>query len=543
MNIMKYEKKDFMRIFRIMTTAVAAFVVLSVSSCTKVTDVTYAEVENRSLKAWMANHHPELLENFQEDGAYYVEILAVGNPDSVALKDVLVEDETSSDDDPEPGCWVSLKITGRDLEGKVCVTRDEMMARMQGTFTKYTHYVPYMSYMGATSASMVEGSYLAMKNSIKLGNDYAASLGLGSASFDVRYGTKLRLYLPSSITSGSGLAGDGGYEGEYSLDSNRPVIMEVEVVDRINNPVSYEAYMVDGFGLEHGGISPLKEIVEDDKDGDSSDEDEDDEEEEEEEEDDGLYWRHACDTIPGLIVTKRYNPGDLLFKYEFPFTVDADEETGEGGKSVLSKSYRDTEIYADMNTLEEKINEALKERFGEGRFDGEKVGTDGTASIWYITRFMDGFIIDSNIKEVRELVFGTEEDSERSVFSYSPESDKDDTVTAWYYTVPHMRYGGWYTVATTSTFAYGYSGQTGSSSTSSSSSSLYPYYYNPYMMYNGYMNSYYGSSYYDYYYYNMYNSYYNNMYYNDTTSESKTTIYTEIQPYTPLIFQMYVEEK
>lgn len=539
---MKVMKIDFMRIFRMLMLAAVLF---AAASCTEISDVPYTEVEKRSFTAWMANHHPELMGNYQEDGEYYVEVLAVGNPDSVALKDLLVENETSGSDDDEdagePGCWISFTLTGRDLDGKVCITRDELMARMQGTFTKFTHYVPYLRYLGATNTSLVEGSYLAMKNTITLSREYAESIGLSGTEFAVRYGTKLRLYMPSSISGGSGMVGDGGYEGEFTLDGTRPVIMDIEITDRINNPVSYEAYKVDGFALAHGGLSPLKEIVDDDEEGDGDDADSDEEDdEEEEEEDDGMYWRHACDTIQGLVVTKRYSPGDLKFNYAFDFTMDADEETGEGGKTVTNTVYRDTDVYADINALEEKINEALTERFGEGVFDGEKVGTEGSVNIWYITRLMDGFIIDSNIAEVRELVFGAGEAS-GSVMSYSPESDKDNTVTSWYYTVPHMRYGGWYTVVTTSTFAYGYSGRSGSSSTSGSSLG---YYYNPYFMYNNYYNSFYGSSYYDYYYYNMYNNYYNSMYYNTgSTSETTTTISSEVQPYAPLIFQLYLEAK
>lgn len=539
-----------MRVLRGVAVAMLAFVVPALSSCTKVTDIGYDEVEKRSFNAWMKNHHPELLGNWQEDGDYYVEVLDAGCADSVALKDLLAEKESSGsgtdEEESEPGCWVSFKVTGRDIDGRVCLTRDEMMARMQGTFTKFTHYVPSTRYLGATNSSLMEGTYLAMKNTLTLSKEYAASVGLGSTELEMRCGTKLRLYMPSSIAGGSGLVGDGGYEGEFSLDGSRPVIMDIEIVDRINNPVSYEAYQVDGFGVAHGGLSPVKEVVDDEEkenpdiEGEEADDEEDEDDEDEDEDDDGLFWRHACDTIQGLIMTKHYKPGDIKFDYAYQFALDADEETGEGGKTVINKAYRDSDIYADVQSLDDRINEALIERFGEGAEDGKKIGTDGSASIWYIARLLDGFIVDSNIAEVRELVFGADEAS-GSVLTYSPESDKDQYVTSWYYTVPSMRYGRWYAVVTTSTFAYGYSGKSGSSSTTSSS---FGYYYNPYLMYNGYMNSYYGSSYYDYYYYNMYNNYYNSMYYgNNTTSESSTTIETEIQPYTPMIFQFYIEKK
>jgi hypothetical protein len=55
----------------------------------------------------------------------------------------------------------------------------------------------------------------------------------------VRYGTKLRLYLPSSIVDKSS-SSDGGYEGQYTLDEKVPMIVDIEVFGHVNNPVAYE---------------------------------------------------------------------------------------------------------------------------------------------------------------------------------------------------------------------------------------------------------------------------------------------------------------
>lgn len=517
-----------MRIIRMVLPVAVVSLVLLLSSCTEYANMTADEIEKRSLKAWMTNHHPELLENYQEDGAYYVEVLDEGIADSVALVDAL--SETKDDDGNAMGCWVMFNLTGRSLDGQICITRDELVARMQGTFTKFTHYIPNKRYLGKNNSTLAEGSYLALTNTLKIGN----------RTLQVRCGTKLRLYLPSSLAN-SGVKGDGGYEGEYTLDGTRPVILDIEITDRINNPVSYEAYLVDGFGTVHGGISPLKEVSEDEDDDDS-----DDEEEEEEEEDDGMLWRPVCDTIQGLIVTKRYTPADPQWKfdYSFDFTVDADEETGAAGKTMHNAAYSDADIYADLGLLDEEINAALVERFGEGSFDGDKVGKDGIATVWYITRLLDGFIVDSNIAEVRKLIYGADE-AEDNKITISPDRDKDSYVTAWYYAIQEMRYGQWATVATTSTFAYGYAGKTGSSSTSSSGGY---YYYNPYMGYNNYYNSYYGSSYYDMYYYSMYNNmlynnYYTGGYGSSDSSEDSKKITSEIQSYTPLLFQIFIEAK
>ena len=153
--------------------------------------------------------------------------------------------------------------------------------------------------------------------------------------------------------------------------------------------------------------------------------------------------------------------------------------------------------------------------------------------IWYVGRFLDGFIFDTNIQEVKKLAFNEDESAE--AISYSVESNKDDYINAWALGVPKLRYGSWGAIITTSGYAYGTSGVSGSTTTSSSTASynalanLYNYYsmtsssyYNPYSYYNYY--NYYGG----------YNNYYN---YEETTS----TIDTEIAPYTPLVFYIFIE--
>ena len=77
----------------------------------------------------MTQNRPDLLENYQEEGEYYVDVVSLGDlADSAIL-------ETES--------WVWYDITGRDLQGNISVARDSVYALQQGTFTPYTHYVPY----------------------------------------------------------------------------------------------------------------------------------------------------------------------------------------------------------------------------------------------------------------------------------------------------------------------------------------------------------------------------------------------------------------
>lgn len=168
----------------------------------------------------------------------------------------------------------------------------------------------------------------------------------------------------------------------------------------------------------------------------------------------------------------------------------------------------------------------------------------GEAKIWYIGRFLDGFIFDTNIDEVKEIIYG-EVASEGSALTYTPEKDQSSLITAFYYTIPNLLYGQWAEFVTISSQAYGATGRSGST-TSNGGSSGYTSSYLDYLNYYNYYNSYYGNSYYgsyyDNYYYNYYNSYYYNYGYNtSTTTETTTSVLTEIPPYTPLIFQIYIE--
>ena len=516
-NRKSYEKMRAIK--TVSTAAVAVAAMLFALSCVKDPSTPYRQIEARSLKNWIEKYRPDLKDNYQEDGGYYVEVIADGIADSLSIADIIA--------DEEPGeCWVSFDLTGRSLQGDVFITRNEQTARMQGTFTKFTHYVPYRRYIGAKNISMLEGTYLAMKNTLKIGDN----------ELQMRYGTRVRLYLPSSVTGGnSGMSGDGGYEGSFSLDGNRPAIIEMEITDRINNPVAYEGDLVDAFGESNGGVTPIKKDEETDKTSSlrraaiSHADNVDDEEEE-----DGLMWRHVRDTIPGLLVTKNWVPDpEKGFDYAFTYMRGSEEHP----YPAVNEVYMDNDVYKNLNDLDKRINEVLLERFGKGGSGGKEIGEDGTAKIWYIGRFLDGFIFDTNIAEVRSLIYGASEASGKAL-SYKPESDKGSNITAWYYTIPELRYGEWATFITTSTFAYGASGVSGTTDTSSSSSS---YAFMP--MYNMYNNMY-GSSMYDYYSYSYYN--YNMLnYYNSfaTDTTTTTTISTEVQAFTPLIFHIFIEEE
>ena len=459
-------------------------------------------VEYRSLREWMKLHRPKLVENYQSDGAYYVDVLSLGDPDSAPIRDTIY--------------WVSFEFTGRTIAGEVCLTRDSLYALQQGTFTPYTHYVPFFRYCGEVNQSIVEGSYLAMRNPLTLGEEYAREHGYPT-TVEMRLGTEVMLYMPSTVVGS--LVGTGGYEGQYSLDANRPLMARMKVTGMVKNPLEAEGEKVDAFARDNGGLLPPVGVGASDRmarhgagrDGDGLG-------------DAGYAWQSVADTIPQLYVYRTYFPStrtDSLFRYADPYFTDE----------------------AKPQEIDRRINEALLERFGAGTLMGNAVELEGRAKIWYICRFLDGFVVDTNIDEVKKIVYG-EVVKKGSVYSYSPENDRGDNIQAWYYAIPNLRFGQWAALLTTSTNAYGTTGVAGKTNTSSSSSGAN--YSSMLNMYN-YYNSYYGNSYYGGYYNGYYGNYMGGYYGNyyptttDQTTTTTTTVTTEIQAFTPLLFQIYIE--
>ena len=500
----------------LLCTRLAALAVLALPllSCADPQDESFEGAEARSLHEWIRINRPELTDNYQADGGYYVDVLSLGDTQGPAVADTV--------------CWVKFEFTGRDLAGNVCLTRNEMTARQLGTFTRYTHYVPFFKYCGTTSGALLDGVHLALRNELTLGEEYALQNGLPD-TFQVHDGTELMLYMPSSVIGTGGVGGSGGYEGQefggtaYTLSDSRPMIVRMKITDIEKNPLGYESDEVDEFGEQNGGIKPFrkKDVITAAGLGSRS------------ALDDGYAWRTTTwddknvdyDSLPQLYYSPTYAPSlkqDSLLKYR--------------------NTYRSSVApYDNMTSLDEKINKALIDRFGYGTLEGDTVKLTGTAKIWYIGRFLDGFIFDTNIDEVKELIYDKVE-KEGSAISYSPETSRDSYVMAWYYTVPKLLFGQWAAVVGSSTYFYGATGKEGSTTTSSTGGSTVSY-DDMYNYYN-YMNSYYGNlNYYNYYdnYYGAYGNYGNTA--NTSGVSTTTAVTTEIQSYTPLLFQLYIEPK
>ena len=401
-------------------------------------------------------------------------------------------------------------------------------------------------------------------------------LNIGGKEYSARYGTKMRLYLPSSVAAGDdGLSGDGGYEGQYKLDANRPMIADITVWGHVTNPVEYEDKWVRAFAEANGGLAPIPENKEEAEEqsrlrrsymrpmitrGDDS--------EESTEKEEVVYdnqWHMPVDSIAGLYVNYLYTP-----KQQLEYNCLRQDTLMYAGQT----EYKIGKIYGtkSLAQINQEIDKVLLKKFGEGLHpaDAEPADSVSIADGWYVARLLDGFVIDTNIPEIKKIVYGN--DYEESVtdeatpieFSLNEDDTSDSSyVDAWNYAIPHLKLGAWNAILTVSSNAYGATGVTGSSS-SSSGSSYYDYYnyynyYNSYYgnsYYNNYYNGYYGgmggmmggyggyggyyNNYYDSYYYN---NLYNNSYGMSEEEESGPTITTEELPYTPHIWQVYVEPR
>lgn len=196
---------------------------------------------------------------------------------------------------------------------------------------------------------------------------------------------------------------------------------------------------------------------------------------------------------------------------------------------------------------------------GEEAYKGDSIKIDSTVKIWYVGKFLDGFVFDTNIDSIKRRAFGKIESIGEALEFTAKEQGKstdesgDDNssyIKAWNYTIPHLLKGQWARIVATSFYCYGGTGQyrNGSATTTNSMDYYYMNMYNNYyssyynMMYGGYGGGYgYGYDPYDYMGYYMQQEMLNAQE-NMGENVSTTTVTTEIQSYTPLYFEVYIEE-
>ena len=285
---------------------------LLLASCAREVGESYDDFERMALEAWITQHRPDLAGNLQEEGGYYVDVLDAGDPDRSPVG--------------EEACWVHYDFSGRNLGGDIVLTRDASEAVLEGTFTKYTRYVPlyrYCSDKGYQGTGLLEGSYLAMRNTLTLSEAYFekyrtdASRRLTSREVRLREGSRVVLYMPSRVVGSSGVEGSGGYEGQYALDARRPMIVTMAIRDTVKNPLKVEGDEVDAFCEGNGGLRVY--LKEEDKEasgasraGDSESAIPSDPASPDHPYNVAERWVSACDTIPQLYVNYGYRPSETL---------------------------------------------------------------------------------------------------------------------------------------------------------------------------------------------------------------------------------------
>ncbi|MDR0511206.1 MAG: hypothetical protein LBH06_08965 [Rikenellaceae bacterium] len=175
-------------------------------------------------------------------------------------------------------------------------------------------------------------------------------------------------------------------------------------------------------------------------------------------------------------------------KYEEGLTRDyAKNELGRGYVITPGVDTTDRATWVDTVTLHQyfKIWDA-PDIAASYRADREQVVEDSTLKVYYITRFLDGFIIDTNIDSVAWRVW--RDNTARSALTYSKTSNS--SYVAGMKAVYKMKYSEWCTTVFTSAFGYSYSGVAAA----------------------------------------------------DANSTTGAGVATEIRPYTPLIFDLYVAD-
>ena len=502
--------------------------IATTTACVKEQTVSYKDIEQHALKAWIDKYSQDRPIYFQENGEYYVQVLDYGCQDSVAItgKDV----------------WVWFDLTARDLQGNVCETRSAALAEQLATYNDHAHYIPAIRYSGEKGHTLMEGTYLATFN----------ELDIDGQKVEVRYGTKLRLYLPSSVTVTTVATADGGYEGQFEADESRPMIVDLTIYGHVTDPKAYESGRVAGFAEGNGGRCIEHQATTESETKSlyrryttrTEDQERDPEADARVMEFYDGQWHQPVDTISNLLVKYLYSPESSSFNYNVMY-ADTLKYPGED-------RYNTGRLYGNngLSSVDARVNEALVKRFGKGLtteeeiLDADSLKVTSEAKVWYIGRFLDGFIFDTNIDEVKEIVYG-KVDSEGEALTFKTSNPLDNSyILAWNYSLPTLRYNQWAVILTTSTYAYGVSGQVGSHTTQTTYSDNY---YNYVNMNNMYYNNYgyggYGG------YGNMYNNgYYNPYYYggNYTLTEddiiTTSTTTTEIPAYSPLMFQVFIEK-
>ncbi len=362
------------------------------SACTdkaqeEIDNTDYDLIERTVFDGWMEINYPNLVNNRQSEG-YYIEIL---------------EEPSTQSDAAAPGCWIKYNVTTRDLQDNVYYTRNEFEACQQGVFNYYAHYAPATDYIPELSDDEYDED---IDDAIELALT-ASTLVIDGVKTDVSFmaGMKFRIYTPSEysrIANGS-VNGSGGYGGQYVLSGYRPVKIDIEITDVILDTESFEQEQIDMFISQNSNYN-WETLFTDEMD-----------------EDNAGYIVVSRDYVPSEVSTLNFvNP----YQYE----------------RLIHSSQSDEP--QSLDELQLAINTELIDRHGYGLDnddDWDVIGVDNSVYIWYIVRTLDGFILDTNIEEIQELIYKTTTTNIYSV-GYEAESNETDYISSWYYVIQELCY-------------------------------------------------------------------------------------------------------
>ncbi len=375
-------------------------------------DVDMETIMQTMLDDWMAKYVPEA--TGWDDGYYTLNVVNDGTGTPICDYD---------------DCWVRYNLTGYNLDGELVVTRDGMKAYQQGTFDPMTWYTPLyqdLYYDSEDYEDLDSFDYLPESMDLVFKNE----------DLRLKAGATFTMYIPYDIVDGAATAA-AYFSGQFSLASYQPLRAEIEIVEVVADPEAHELARLNEFLALNGGV--LVNYREGD------DEDIEDEEYEEyniAQESITEWWSNALDTVANVYIHRRYDPTDPDHRYTYLDTYSSD----------VPDTYTINEIDSLIASIVQ--DEDYDDFFSPTKLTQDFITFDGYANVWYIGRFLNGFIFDTNIPPLKEYITDVPEYI-YTALEYRASTANSNYIYAWYYAMPQLRYGQWATIITSSTQGYG----------------------------------------------------------------------------------------
>ncbi len=410
MKIMSYKGLKYILLWIVATA-------LCTSCMMDANDVDEEELNQEVLDGWMQNNVDDLADYYSAEDGYYAKVTKVGTGTPIYQYD---------------DCWVKYNLTGYNLSGNICVTRNEVLAYQLSTFDTWVRYNPLYQ-----DLHYDEDDYYDLDTFDYLPE--CLNLAFKDETLALQKGAELTMYIPYDLIDGASTS-TSSYVGQFSLLAYQPLLAQVEITDIIADPVQDELTELEKFLALNGGV--LVNYRE------SDGEDIEDEEYEEyniAQEQISQWWSNALDTVANVYLHRHYTP-DISYTY-------IDEYTSQVPDCIYT-DYTMKEIDAMIKTLIEDEDDEYDQDFQTSILTQDFISFSGTANVWYIGRFLDGFIFDTNIPALKDFINYSSGDTS-TYLEYRASTAYSTYIYAWYYAMPHIRYGQWATIITTSEQGYG----------------------------------------------------------------------------------------